>query len=363
MSIRVVFVGNARDYHTIDHIRSIYRCLPARSWLFLTDCIESEGHVRLVSSVDSIRNLLIIDSLLFKDQSARGHQWRNFLKLILAPFQAFLLAVKVKSINPSIIHAHTFYYGLLCRLARIPFLLTPQGGELTERPYQSYLYRILMGWTLRGASHVFVDSARMHDSALSLGCNKVSVIQYGIDTRTCLSFAHSSNRHRILSVRGIESIYRILDLQIARDCQIPSLPLTFVYPLWETHYRTEFRSQLKPFDHDLGRVQKDQLYQIYGESILVVSIPSTDSSPRSVYEAIFCGCAVVTVHSRWIDDLPDSMRSRIRIADLYSPSWLYDAYQWACDLAHHPFTPCHDAIATFDQFESARHLVTTFYRA
>jgi hypothetical protein len=201
----------------------------------------------------------------------------------------------------------------------------------------------------------------MYDSAIRLGCNKVSIIQYGIDTFACRSFAQSSPRYRILSIRGIEGIYRILDIQVARDSQLPSQALTFVYPLWEAHYRAQFRSLLKPFDLDFGRVEKDCLYKIFGETILVLSIPTTDSSPRSVYEAIFCGCIVATVYSLWIDDLPHSMRSRVIISDLDSPSWLHDAYHLAFHLIQHPFHPCQDAISKFDQFESAHRLVNAFY--
>jgi len=361
MRVQVVFVGNARDYHTIDNIRSICRFLPPYSWILLTDCIESEGHVALARPADSISRLFIIDPLLFRDQSVLGHQWRNLLKFLLSPFQAFILAAKIRAVRPRVVHAHTFYYGFICRLARIPFLLTPQGAELTERPYHSFFYRTLMRWTLLGASHVFVDSTRMYNSAVSLGCNKVSIIQYGIDTFACRTFAQSSLRFRILSIRGLESIYRIIDIQVARDSQLPTQALTFVYPLWEVHYRAIFRSLLKPFDHELGRVDKDRLYKVFGETILVVSIPTTDSSPRSVYEAIFCGCIVVTLYSSWIDELPHSMRSRIIISDLNSPSWLLDAFHLASHLIQHPFLPCQDALSKFDQYESAHRLVKVFY--
>lgn len=63
------------------------------------------------------------------------------------------------------------------------------------------------------------------------------------------------------------------------------------------------------------------MYQIFSEARLVISIPLSDSSPRSVYEAIFCGAPVAICHNRYYDILPDDMKSRMILIDLDNPDW------------------------------------------
>ncbi|MCZ2207581.1 glycosyltransferase [Cylindrospermopsis raciborskii] len=358
---KVIFVGNARDYHTMDVCRAIYKHLPENSWVFLTDCIESEGHIRIIHDKDNVKSLFIIDSFLFRDQSIRGDLYRNIIKLLLSPIQAMLLKIYVGKSDAKIIHAHTFYYGLLCRLAGLSFLFTPQGGELTERVNKSVIYKFLMQWTLSGARYTFVDSRCMLDMAYVLGCERVSIYQYGVDTTSCQKSDLGFERWRVVSNRGIAENYRISLIQSARDRECSDLALTFFYPLWEIQYRENFRKKLRLNDEDLGRINKNYCYQLYAESLFVVSIPVRDSSPRSVYEAIFCGSPVVTVHSGWVEDLPLSMRRRILLVDPESQNWFREALNWSRDCISEPFIPCENAISKFDQFSVASELVKRFY--
>lgn len=358
----VVFVGNARDYHTMDWCRAIHPCLLPDSWFFFTDCVESEGHIRIVNQKDQVRYLLLIDPFLLKEQSVKANIWRNFLKLLLSPFQAVLLRIRIGNPSGRVIHAHTFYYGMLCRMANIPYLFTPQGGELTERPKESALYRRLMRWTLSGAKYTFVDSQRMKQTANELGCTDVAIYQYGIDTAACQSADTGLERWRLVSNRGIQDNYRIEHIQFARDSECDSIPLTFFYPLWEQQYWQAFRQRLRPGDQDLGRIDKEQCYKLYAESRLVISIPESDSSPRSVYEAIFCGAPVVTTPSLWVDDLPASMRRRVLLVDPKSVGWLRQALIWADECIRNPFEPCTDAISRYDQYGVAREIFERFYR-
>ncbi|MEA5421449.1 glycosyltransferase [Spirulina sp. CCNP1310] len=358
---KIIFVGNARSYHTLDLCRSLHKHLPKKSWVFFTDCIESEGHIRIIDDQDAVQKLLLIDPLLFRDQSTKANLWRNLLKLLLAPLQAVLLKIRVGNPKEKVIHAHTFYYGMLCRMAKLPFFFTPQGGELTERPKESDFYRFLMQWTLSGAKYTFVDSRRMLNMAQELGCKNVSIHQYGIDTASCLAADIGLKRWRVISNRGIEKNYQIDLIQTARDRECDDVSLTFFYPLWDSLYRSAFQEKLRPNDQDLGRIEKIKCYQLYAESILVISIPRSDSSPRSVYEAIFCGVPVATVSSPWVDDLPFSMRKRVLLVDPQSPGWFRQAYIWAQQCVNDPFVPCSTAISKFDQFAVAYDIVHGFY--
>ena len=346
----------------MDWCRAVRPCLPPDSWVFLTDCVESEGHIRILTPEDRPELLIPIDGILLHDQSVLANRWRNLLKLALLPLQALVLRVKVGNPCGRVIHAHTFYYGMLCRAALLPYLFTPQGGELTERPKESALYRRLMRWVLKGAIYSFVDSERMRIAAQELGCVTVGIFQYGIDTSACRAADSGKRRHRLVSNRGIEANYRIDAIQAARDRGCPQLPLTFFYPLWDAPYQREFRARLHQGDDDLGRIPKERCYEIYAEARLVISIPHSDSSPRSVYEAIFCGAPVVTTASRWVDDLPQSMRSRVLLIDPDQEDWLGRALAWADECQQTPFEPCEDAISRYDQFGVACGVYQRFYQ-
>lgn len=346
----------------MDWCRAVRPCLALGSWVFFTDCVESEGHIRIATDADRIRKLFVIDRYLLSEQSARANIWRNALKFALSPLQALLLRLFIGQARGKVFHAHTFYYGFICYLARLPYLFTPQGGELTERPKESALYRFLMRRTLRGARFTFVDSERMRKVATELGCSDVAIYQYGIDTAACRTSDIGWKRSRLVSNRGIQDNYRIEHIQRARDADCHDIPLTFFFPLWDEEYLQSYRSRLKPHDEDLGRISKERCYRYYAEARLVISIPKSDSSPRSVYEAVFCGAPVVTTPSRWVDDLPTSMRERVLIVDPERDSWLGEALSWADRVGSVPFVPCDDALSRYDQFAVARKIFDRFYQ-
>jgi hypothetical protein len=129
-------------------------------------------------------------------------------------------------------------------------------------------------------------------------------------------------------------------------------PVTLTYPFSESEYAIYLRSLLHTFDSDFGRVDKSEMYVNFLSSILTISIPSSDSSPRSVYEAVFCGAAVALTYHPFIDVMPECMRSRILIVDLENNSWLDDAIDMALEIVKTPFCPSVAALEMFDQEKS-----------
>ena len=86
-----------------------------------------------------------------------------------------------------------------------------------------------------------------------------------------------------------------------------------------------------------------------GRALLVVSVPRSDSSPRSVYESIFAGAAVAVADNAYIAALPACMRARLLVVDPTDPSWLDSALAAARELTAIPYTPTEDALDRFDQ--------------
>ena len=109
--MKVLFVANGRDYHSLDVIRSIRSCDRNLETLLATDCIESEGHQKIIKPEDNIITMFLIDRFLSKKQHMAGDIWRNLLKLILTFVQASKLNTIAREFKPDIVHAFTFYYG------------------------------------------------------------------------------------------------------------------------------------------------------------------------------------------------------------------------------------------------------------
>lgn len=358
----VYIVGNGRCYHTIDWFRSLQRSLPVDSWVFFTDCISLGNEQQLLLPRDNFQSLVNIDKFLLAGASPTRHFWRNLVKFLLTPIQSFVLRQKFADVSNCIIHAHTFYYGLICRTAGLSFIFTPQGFELTERPKNSKIYAFLMSWVLAGAERVLVDSERMRVACVKLGSKKVEVSQYGVDTNKCLAADVNHERTKIVSNRGIEENYRINHIISSRNATASKLPITFIYPLSDLGYYRDFLSKLDAKDRNLGTISKDDCYKLYAKASLVISIPISDSSPRSVYEAIFCGAPVATVYSPWIDNLPKSMRDRVVVLNPLDEGWFCEAISFADKLRDSRFTPCSEAVGRFDQFNVTKNVYNSIYK-
>jgi Glycosyltransferase Family 4 len=330
---------------------------------FATDLIDSEGHVKVVTQADDIINLINIDSILLSNQSAVGNIWRNLVKMVLLPLQAVQLR-RLATRHPVVIcHAHSMYYMFLCWLAGLPFIGTPQGSEVLVRPHKSVFYKYFAIRALRAARHITVDSVNMQNAIQRLSGRVATIIQNGIDISGVQAYAaRNAERTHVVSIRGLYPGYKIEQIVTARDASASKPALIFTYPSWEDTYKAAILARLRPDDRDLGRVMpKEQLYEILSAAVLAVSIPVSDSSPRSVYEAIFCGCCVAVTPSSWIEATPDCMKSRLVIVDVADPNWFEAALTQARVITREPYRPSETALNLFDQTEAARTIVDSFY--
>jgi len=219
-----------------------------------------------------------------------------------------------------------------------------------------------MSWVLAGAERILVDSERMRLACVSLGSEKVEISQYGIDTNKCLAANVNHERTKVVSNRGIEENYRINHIISARNATVPRLPITFIYPLSDLGYYRGLLSKLDVKDKNLGTISKDDCCELYAKASLVISIPISDSSPRSVYEAIFCGAPVATVYSPWIDNLPTSMRERVVVLNPLDEGWFREAISFADKIRYSRFKPCSDAMERFDQFNVTKNVYNSIYK-
>lgn len=358
----VIILGGARDFHAMDWYRAIRRNCPGRNVVFLTDLFGGEGFHNLAKPGDRIENLLIIDRFLCTAPSALANYWRNLVKMLASPIQAAKLRLRIRNSNCNVVHAHPMYYMFLCWMARVPYIGTPQGDEILVRPNRSRAYRYLAAKILRGAKAVTVDSIQMRNGIKQISGVDAIVVQNGINAGEIRRHGQGQIvRSKVTSVRGIEKLYRIKEVILSRNKLAPDVQLTLIYPFYDSQYLQAIRGLLGPHDSDLGRLDKDRMYRLMHESTLVISIPSSDSSPRSVYEAIFAGCCVAVTRNTWIDLLPECMRVRVYVADLDNEAWFTEALDYARLVTQEPFSPTEEALDLFDENRSLKLIVEKFY--
>jgi hypothetical protein len=156
-------------------------------------------------------------------------------------------------------------------------------------------------------------------------------------------------------------LYRIIEIVASRNKFAADTKLDLIYPLWDVGYRASVKEVLREGDVDHARIERAQMYELLQSAIMAVSIPQSDSSPRSVYEAIFAGAPVATVAASWIDVLPACMRSRLIIVDLNDPAWFAKALERARAISASAYVPSTAAVETFSQEHSMRKAVGLLY--
>lgn len=347
----------------MDWFRSARQTLPNDRVCILTDLIAGEGFKDLTLSDDRIFRLIILDRFLLTYQSSFGNIWRNLVKLLVFPIQVWMVRRFDRQHPGARYFCHSMYYLFLAWAAGIHYLGTPQGSDVLIKPFRSRVYRFFAGKSLKAASHVTVDSKQMQEKILELCGVRAEVIQNGIDVRSILHFtgtrpAAPLARKYILSIRGFTALYRIADIISARNrsAKHGDVPIALRYPFYEATYRTQCLSLVRPGDEDVGRVDAEDIHRLFTEARLVVSIPVSDSSPKSVYEAVFYGCAVAITHHAYFDDLPSCMRSRLILVDLQDPDWLDMALEQADLITGTPYFPSQQAISAFDKVESFKKI-------
>ena len=364
MTKNIVFLCGARDFHAMDWYRSACEQLPKEQLCILTDLIAGEGFKKIISEKDNVYFLVILDKLLFKGQSKIGNIWRNILKFLMLPIQIHLIKSFNKRNPNSIFYAHSMYYLWLAAGANVDFIGTPQGSDILVKPFQSKVYKILSIWALRSAKYITVDSEKMKDKVFQISGIEAKIIQNGIDInsiqnkKSCIS-NEEFTRDSLLSVRGFTPLYRIEELLIARNEKNNNIdfPITFIYPFYEDEYKQKLKKYFTVNDLDLGRINRNEMYDLLFKSKLVFSIPSSDSSPRSVYESIFCGCAVAINYHPFYDKLPLSMKERIILINLENKNWFKDAVNEANKIVSSNFFPCGKALDLFDQRRSFKKIL------
>ncbi len=358
----VLFLCGGKDFHAMDKFKLTADVIGLERVVLVTDTVEGEAQKSLIKSEYRVEFLLVIDRLTLGFQSPLTHLWRNILKAFLIPFQVTRLKRILCQYQVGTIHAITMYYMLLCYFARIRYVGTPQAGEIQERPYRLRIYKYFAGKAVTGADAIIVDSVAMKETIKNLWNRDAFVIKNGFDTALALrSQTCPDRRSKIISTRGFQKNYQILEILKARGKSFGKAPIEFAFPFHDTGYLKEVRSKLNPIDKLHGLLIKQELYELMGSAILSISIPTSDSSPRSVYESIFCGATVAMTYSGFYDELPICMRDRIYLVNTKNEKWFDEAVDFAQARAGSSYVPTPEALDMCDQYIAIHRVIQNVY--
>jgi glycosyltransferase involved in cell wall biosynthesis len=226
-----------------------------------------------------------------------------------------------RDLAPDVVHAHWLTgFAALAAAARVsPLVAMAWGSDVlcASRP-RTVVNRL----ALRGADVAMADSRALLDRLVALGAppERTVLVNWGVDLRVFApaNGARDALRTRlgldagpvVLSPRSLSPVYNprvVLDAFTRVAERVPDAQLV-VKHMGE---RPAAAGPLPPSVRVVGHVPYAQMAWYYQAADVCLSIPSSDSSPRSVWEAMASGCPVVVSDLPWVHELIEPDRDAV----------------------------------------------------
>jgi glycosyltransferase involved in cell wall biosynthesis len=217
----------------------------------------------------------------------------------------------VREVRPDVVHAHFLvedpFYAVLAG-AR-PLVATAWGSDVFKA---ARIGRLRSRVVSRRADLLTADSKTLLDALVGLGADRsrLRLINWGVDV-DAFSPGRADARRRldlpdvpiVLAPRALKPVYNTQTVVAAFDrvaAQVPDVLLVLKHygglPPELAHLKG--RENVRIVTH----VPMEELVDYYRAASVCVSIPSSDSSPRSVWEAMACGCPCVLSDLAWVHE-------------------------------------------------------------
>jgi glycosyltransferase involved in cell wall biosynthesis len=220
-----------------------------------------------------------------------------------------------RRLEPDLVHAHYLaeYGWMAAREGLAPTVCSAWGSDVLV---PGRVARSRSRRALASADLVLADSTHLAQETRALADRnvRVEIVRWGLDLERFapgsadearLSLGLPRNDPLIAGVRGLRSIYNP-ELQLEAFARVraehPEARFLLKHPQTEVPPPVQdaiFRLGLGDAVTVLGNVPVEQLPDVYRAADVVVSVASSDSSPRSVWEAFACGRPVVVSDLPW----------------------------------------------------------------
>lgn len=231
------------------------------------------------------------------------------LSIVNFPFVAWLRRL-LKETRPHVVHAHWTPFAAKALLARArPLVATPWGSDVYRAEGR---FALANRPVARFSDMIATDSQDLIDRMVELGAprERTMVLNWGVDLERFSPGDKAAARERlglpdgplILSPRLLKPLYNpeaIVEAFRRVRKRLPDAQLVL------KHMSTE-PPELGPLPDGvrvIGQVPYEQMPDYYRAADVCVSVPDTDSSPRSVWEAMACGCPCVLSDLPWAREL------------------------------------------------------------
>lgn len=221
----------------------------------------------------------------------------------------------IRELEPDVVHAHWLPgFGFAAAAARAsPLALTAWGSDVYQAGRRM---RLASRFAVRRAALVMADSRHLLESCVELGADRgrTALVQWGVDLS---AFSPVDGERRalkaalglgpgpvILSPRSLMPVYNIPEIIAAFRLVCERVPDAQLVVKHMGPIRIELPEL--PFPDRVqvvGGVPYERMPDYYRAADACVSIPDTDGSPRSVWEAMACGCPCVVSDLPWVRDL------------------------------------------------------------
>lgn len=216
----------------------------------------------------------------------------------------------LRELRPDVVHAHWlpgFAFFAAVAGAR-PLVAMAWGSDvLRARRSQTLANRI----ALRRASLAMADSQALLDRLAALGAGRCALVNWGVDLALFRPRDRGELRAElglgdgpvVLSPRSLMPVYNprvIVDAwaQVAAERDDVQLVLKHMGVVREVLGELPFPERV----HVVGHVDYERMPAYYAAADACVSIASSDSAPRSVFEAMACGAPCVLSDLPWVHE-------------------------------------------------------------
>jgi L-malate glycosyltransferase len=232
----------------------------------------------------------------------------------------------VREFRPAVVHAHWFPgFGFFAALARArPLVVMAWGSDVYRANRRQELVN---RYVARRADLVMTDSSALLGRLEALGAtaDRTLLVNWGVDLD---AFSPPEGdrvelRERlglgsgpvILSPRSLAPVYNIPVIVAAFERvleHVPGAELVLKHMAVTADEVGELPRSERV--HLVGHVPYERMADYYRAADVCVSIASSDSSPRSAWEALACGCPLVVSDLPWVRELIEPDRHAAVVA-------------------------------------------------
>lgn len=258
-------------------------------------------------------------------------------KLISSLMFSKIISMVIDENCIDVVHAHSLYYGYLSSRIRddIPVIFTPMGSDVIIHAQHRKIHKYMARQAFARADVVTGDSLLLRGQGYKVGATPEHnyIIQNGVDTKIFYPKNNELKRELgvandevlIFSPRGLVELYNIdiiiRSLAVLRDsgCKVKCM---FSYAFGGEYLR-RLENLIREFSLEnnviwLGCLGYHEMAEHYNAADIVVSVPISDSSPKSVYEAMFCKKPVIVSDLEWSYELLSVCECvlRVKVSDV-----------------------------------------------